>query len=343
MKIRSQSNYGGKKRKHNFIIKKNNINSMIPTQNKENSFNYTERVHSTKIKKKRPETAFVKNQRMFILRKSGKKNKNEIKNQKKIIKENLLSTKLRKMELIYNQGIVDVEKKNFETKKKNRKNLKGIKMKKYLYVKDNELKKSFYNYYYKNIQMETKIKHLDNNIEKYKKKLENYKKNSNPKKNYDKLDQRKKGHLIEAFENKNPNLIKNNIREKKKKIVFLENELLDLKIKTKGDNLLVLSNETVFQNKLLLNSQENIKNLENELISKYPERKKIMKKKEKRLKELNFLLDCLKKDIVEKNNYLEKLKEDTFEENDNFEKKENDKNLKEKKNLKKKKKFLNIK
>ena len=328
MKIRSQSNYGGRKIKNqNFIIKKNNVNSIIPHADK-NSFIKSERANiSMKIKKKRPETAFASNQNKFILKKSAIQ-------KKKAIKENLLTTKLRKMELIYNQGIKNVEKRNFESKKNMKNSLNGKKMKKYLYVKDNELKKSFYNFYYKNIKLETKIKHLETNIDKYEKKLNEYKKNSNPKRNYDKLDQRNKIHLIEAFENKNPNILKKKIREQKVIIENLNEELEDLKIKTKGDNLLVLSNETVFQNKLLLNSQENIKNLENELISKYPERKKVMKKKQKRLKELNFLLDCLKKDILEKNNYLNKLKED-FEE-DNVEEVKNNLDSKEKNENKKK-------
>ncbi len=94
-----------------------------------------------------------------------------------------------------------------------RKKAGKAKIKKFLYVKENELKKLFNHYYYQNKKLETRIKQIRFNLDKREKEISGLKELSNHRSNLEYLDQSNKAHLFNLFENENPNTMKEKIKK----------------------------------------------------------------------------------------------------------------------------------
>lgn len=102
--------------------------------------------------------------------------------------------------------------------------------------------------------METRIKQINYQIDK---KLEElHQLNKRQPINYDLINGKEFDHLESLFEFENPISIKGQIREKQEVVEGLEKELSELKVVVKGDNLMFLNNEAVFNNKLMLTEKE---------------------------------------------------------------------------------------
>lgn len=132
------------------------------------------------------------------------------------------------------------------------------KLKKYLYLEANELKGEYHNCVDDCKKLETKLKQIERDTLRVQKQLNNAKSNPMPL-----ITDNKTQNTNSAMGilNDNPNELKQQIRSKRD--VYDEHvELLDeLKIKIKADNLLLLSNQCIYQQKLLLNKKQMINKL----------------------------------------------------------------------------------
>lgn len=137
--------------------------------------------------------------------------------------------------------------------------LNQSKLKKYLYLEANELKTQYHEVVIENKKLETKLKQIEKDKQKIVKQLNQVKNNPTPA--YAESKTKINNNANIGILSENPTDLKQKIREKRD--VYDEHlELLEeLKIKVKGDNLLLLSNQCIYQQKLLLNKKQAINKL----------------------------------------------------------------------------------
>lgn len=137
-------------------------------------------------------------------------------------------------------------------------NVNSSKLKKYMYLEANELKAQYHSIVTESKKIETKLMQIEKDKIKVLKQLGSVKTNPGPV-NVDAKP--KAANNMTTLLSENPNDLKQQIREKR--AVYEEHvELLEeLKLKIKGDNLLLLSNQCIYQQKLLLNKKQAINKL----------------------------------------------------------------------------------
>lgn len=154
--------------------------------------------------------------------------------------------------------------------------------------------------------METRIKQLDYQIDKKLEEMQSINKNQHI--NYELINGKDFDHLDVLFQFDNPLSIKGQIRDQQVILGNLERELSGLKMVVKGDNLMFLNNETVFNNKLLLTEKESLKAMSLKKDKIQFGQSKILLGGFRRKKELAILIDSLLEDISTKSEALIRLK-----------------------------------
>lgn len=137
----------------------------------------------------------------------------------------------------------------------------------------NDLKKTYNDIVTENKKLETKLKQIEKEKIKTSKQLTIVKKSAGSiNTEMFKAPEKQRVDVL----NQNPNELKECIREKREVFEDYVTFYEELKIKTKTDNLLFLANQTIYQQKLLLNTKKRLVKLKKKL-----KRKFIKKRQEK--------------------------------------------------------------
>jgi len=130
------------------------------------------------------------------------------------------------------------------------------KLKKYLYLEVNELKTLYHEYVFENKKLETKLKQIERDKQKVLRQITASRNNHTHTNSENKLTLDDDNDYKSVVDN--PNELKQKIRERRD-VYQEEYDLLEeLKLKIKSDSLLLLSNQCIYQQKLLLSKKHMI-------------------------------------------------------------------------------------